>query len=300
MYYHEAARKSRVSHLSDATKSQRDWVANQRDRVARKGVHSGPQPSEVATGAEPADTAQLATDGGTERHDPVPSDHACGMEYLAQAGVEAPLALCTVEQVSFSDLFPSIAAQVDDYLGRNACLIERSLHVTRFAGYESGNGIWILEMKGCLPHRLELLGCERSKEEGLWPDQIRLRRIAETQVDSFSVKCGWRVLERGGSTHEHGPERPDWSNGAQIYLHPGHAEKIENVLEGLDTKLGSKNIVISNGYLPMLLRLFIMSRGVHTRNSHRIRDVYLIRRASHIRKAWWLSAPEYQPEEVVV
>ena len=97
MYYHEAARKSRVSHLSKATKSQRDWVANQRDRVARKGVHSGLQPSEVATGAEPADTAQLATDGGTERHDPVPSDHACGMEYLAQAGVEAPLARGRIE-----------------------------------------------------------------------------------------------------------------------------------------------------------------------------------------------------------
>ena len=51
MYYHEAARKSRVSHLSDATKSQRDYGANPRDRVARKGVHSGPQWSEVATGA---------------------------------------------------------------------------------------------------------------------------------------------------------------------------------------------------------------------------------------------------------
>ena len=276
-----------------------DYEANPRYRVARKGVHSGPQPSEVATGAQPVDTAQPATDGGTERHDPVPSDNACGVEYLAQAGVEAPLALCTVEQVSFSDLFPSIAAQVDDYLGRNVCLIERLMHVTRFAGYESENGIWILEMKGNLAHRLEILGCERSKEEGLWPDQIRLRRIAETQVDSFSVKCGWRVLERGGSTHEHGPERPDWSNGAQIYLHPEHAEKIENVLESLDTKLYSKNIVISNGYLPMLLRLFIMSRGLQTRNKHGDREMFLMRRASHINKAWWLSAPEYQPEEVV-
>ena len=154
-------------------------------------------------------------------------------------------------------------------------------------------------MKGNLAHRLELLGCERSKEEGLWPDQIRLRRIAETQVDSFSVKYGWRVLERGGSTHEHGPERPDWSNGAQIYLHPEHAEKIETVLESLDTKLYSKNIVISNGYLPMLLRLFIMARGFQTRNKHGNRDACLLRRASVIRFAWWLPAPEYQPEQVV-
>ena len=61
---------------------------------------------------------------------------------------------CVPLSVSFSDLFPSIAAQVDDYLGRNVCLIERSLHVTRFAGYESENGIWILEMKGNLAHRL--------------------------------------------------------------------------------------------------------------------------------------------------
>ena len=92
-----------------------------------------------------------------------------------------------------SDLIPSIAAQVDVYLGPNldlnACHIERSLHVTRFAGYARGNGVWILELKGILAHRLEVLGCERREEQGLWPDQLSLRRIAERQVESFSVKC---------------------------------------------------------------------------------------------------------------
>ena len=135
----------------------------------------------------------------------------------------------------------------------------------------------------------------------MWPDQISLRRIAERQVESFSVKCGWRVRELGDSTHEHGPERPDWSNGAQIYLHPEHAEKIETVLESFDTKpLDSKNIVISNGYLPMLLRLMVNTHCFLTRSARPFRGAFLERSRRWISRACWLPAPDYQPEEVVL
>ena len=203
------------------------------------------------------------------------------------------------------DLIPSTAAQVDAYLGPNldfdVCHIERSLHVTRFAGYATGNGVWILELKGNLAHRLEVLGCERREEQGLSPEQISLRRIAEKQVESFSVKCGWRVRQLGDSTHEHGPERPDWSNGAQIYLHPEHAEHIETFFRSYDTKpLHSRNIVISNGYLPLLLRLMVNTHCFLTRSARPFRGAFLERSRRWISRACWVPAHDYQPQEVLL
>ena len=149
-----------------------------------------------------------------------------GLERLREGGVESPIELCTVEHPSFEDLFPSMLVQVDESLGRNKCLNERSLHITRFSRYAGLDGIWILELKGHLSHRLEILGVEEKTEEALWPDQLRFRRIAELQQDSFSDKCGWRTVGTQSGAHEHGPERPDWSNGAQIFLEPKHAEKL--------------------------------------------------------------------------
>ena len=48
-----------------------------------------------------------------------------GLERLREGGVESPIELCTVENPSFEDLFPSMLAQVDEYLGRKKCLNER-------------------------------------------------------------------------------------------------------------------------------------------------------------------------------
>ena len=98
--------------------------------------------------------------------------------------------------------------------------------------------------------------------------------------------------------HEHGPERPDWSNGAQIFLEPKHAEQIEKVLKESGRQLYSKNVVISNKYMPMLLRLLILSRGFDTRNLHSGRVRFLLTRAGMISRAWWLQAPQYGSVEI--
>ena len=82
--------------------------------------------------------------------------------------------------------------------------------------------VYLLVVKGNLRHRILKLGCEKAWCE-LSPAQRDLRRIAVDQKFVYSK----------------GPERPEWANGAFLYLEPRHATLIETYIAGSGLKLQS-------------------------------------------------------------
>ena len=76
--------------------------------------------------------------------------------------------------------------------------------------------VLLLVIKGNLRHRIEKLGLEKTDEE-LNNPQYKLRRIAYEQTQPH-----WYV--------EKAYERPQWANGAFVYLSQGHARVIESTI----------------------------------------------------------------------
>ena len=76
--------------------------------------------------------------------------------------------------------------------------------------------VLLLVVKGNLRHRIEKLGTEKTDEE-LNKPQFKLRRIVYEQTQPH-----WYV--------EKAYERPQWANGAFVYLSQGHARVIESVI----------------------------------------------------------------------
>ena len=89
-----------------------------------------------------------------------------------------------------------------------------------------------------LRHRIEKLGTEKD-ESDLNNMQLKLRRIAEQQTQP------WWVVEKVY-------ERPQWANGAFVYLSQGHARVIESVMRASGKVLQSKHVLVSPQYKILL------------------------------------------------
>ena len=94
-----------------------------------------------------------------------------------------------------------------------------------------------MHTKGNLGKRIAKLGSEKEAAE-LSPFQIILRRTAEQQTQP------WWTVSR---TYD----RPDWANGAFVYLLPRHARLIEHAIRTAEincgARLNSRHVVVSGG-----------------------------------------------------
>ena len=122
--------------------------------------------------------------------------------------------------------------------------------------------VLVLVIKGNLRHRIEKLGTEKDAGE-LNNPQIKLRRIAEQQTQQ------WWVVEKAY-------ERPQWANGAFVYLSKGHAQVIENAIAVSGITLQSKHLVVSPQFKPLVKEVLEASPEGPGR------EVFLMRRAGVI------------------
>ena len=98
--------------------------------------------------------------------------------------------------------------------------------------------VLLLEIRGNLRHRIEKLGVEKTDEE-LNNPQYKLRRIAYEQTQPH-----WHI--------EKAYERPQWANGAFVYLSQGHARVIEEAIRVSGKTLQSKHLLVSPQFKPLV------------------------------------------------
>ena len=149
-------------------------------------------------------------------------------------------------------------------------------------------------VKGNLKHRIEKLGTEKEEFEMTAIQRI-LRRIAKEQVQTE-----WTWKENVG-----GYERPEWTNGAFVYLSKGHARKIKDVIERRQIVLQSKHLLVSPQYYQLVkdaLQVTVEGPG---------REAFLLRRAGVIdeegrielgekpKTRWLMLDPEIMKEKTV-
>ena len=122
--------------------------------------------------------------------------------------------------------------------------------------------VLLLIIKGNLRHRIEKLGLEKTDEE-LNNPQYKLRRIAYEQTQPH-----WYV--------EKAYERPQWANGAFVYLSQGHARVIESAIRVSGKTLQSKHLLVSPQFKPLVKEVLEASPEGPGR------EAFLLRRAGVI------------------
>ena len=98
--------------------------------------------------------------------------------------------------------------------------------------------VLLLVIKGNLRHRIEKLGTEKTDGE-LNNPQLKLRRIAYEQTQPH-----WYI--------EKAYERPQWANGAFVYLSQSHARQIEKAIRDSGKTLQSKHLLLSPQFKPLV------------------------------------------------
>ena len=131
-------------------------------------------------------------------------------------------------------------------------------------------GYYVIEGKGCLRHRLAIMGVMAAVQEDLTEAQQYLRMAAHVQQmhKSDQDRVGWRTVTNGkpGEKQSWGPERPPFANGALCYLNARDAPVVEAQVKAGALYLMSKHIVISAEYVPLLCEVlntvYAMRNGV--------------------------------------
>ena len=138
--------------------------------------------------------------------------------------------------------------------------------------------VLLLVIKGNLRHRIEKLGVEKTDEE-LNDPQYKLRRIAYEQTQPH-----WYV--------EKAYERPQWANGAFVYLSQGHACVIEEAIRVSGKTLQSKHLLLSPQFKPLVKEVLEASPEGPGR------EAFLMRRAGVIdgEERVELGSESYRPQ----
>ena len=116
------------------------------------------------------------------------------------------------------------------------------------APYETNGvapGFYVIVGKGCLKHRLAIMGVMRARQEGLAMARKYLRMIANGQQMHMTDQVGWRTVQANEGGQSWGPERPSFSNGALCHLNKRDAIAVERKVAEGKLDLVSKHIVIS-------------------------------------------------------
>lgn len=139
------------------------------------------------------------------------------------------------------------------------------------------NTVLMLTVKGNLRHRIEKLGTEKDVSE-LTEAQLKLRKIAQLQ-------------NLGGHSLTKFPERPEWANGAFLYLTREHASEIIFALKDNNIELQGKYILVSTEYKPIVDEVLKAQPGGAGR------EAFLLRRAGVIEKEDRIPMPVFSHVE---
>ena len=119
-------------------------------------------------------------------------------------------------------------------------------------------GYYVIVGKGCLRHRLAIMGVMAAVQENLTEAQQYLRMAAYVQQMHMSGPAeerGWRTVSMD-EDRSWGPERPPFANGALCYLHARDAPVVEAQVAAGALVLMSKHTVISAEYVPLLCEVY--------------------------------------------
>ena len=114
-------------------------------------------------------------------------------------------------------------------------------------------GYYVIVGKGCLRHRLAIMGVMTAVQEDLTNAQKYLRMAAHVQQMHMSDPVCWRTIKKD-EDQSWGPERPAFANGALCYLNARDAPVVE--AKAGELGLMSKHIVISAEYVPILCEVY--------------------------------------------
>ena len=116
-------------------------------------------------------------------------------------------------------------------------------------------GYYVIVGKGCLRHRLAIMGVMTAVQEDLTNAQKHLRMAAHVQQMHMSDPVGWRTITKD-EDRSWGPERPAFANGALCYLNARDAPVVEAKAVAGELGLMSKHIVISAEFVPILCEVY--------------------------------------------
>ena len=154
-------------------------------------------------------------------------------------------------------------------------------------------GVYVFELKGSTAQRLEMLGSASPGQIGLSQNQMKLRRLARAQNQSFTVTYDWRQVVTDFGTYVWGPDRPTFTNGAPCYLMHRDAGNVEEACRAGRLQLMSKHVIASAEYIPLIVAALSEDTGVR-----RSRKRYLFSRAGHPDKVYWYRYHQYMQQEL--
>ena len=143
-------------------------------------------------------------------------------------------------------------------------------------------GFYVFELKGSTAHRLEMLGSASPGQIGLSQNQMKLRRLARAQNQSFTVTYDWRQVVTDFGTYVWGPDRPTFTNGASCYLMHRDAGIVEEAFRTGRIKLMSKHVIASAEYIPLIITA--LNDDTYARLG---RERYLFSRAGDPERVYW-------------
>ena len=159
-------------------------------------------------------------------------------------------------------------------------------------------GFYVFELKGSTAHRLEMLGVASPGQIGLSQNQMKLRRIACAQNQSFTVTYDWRQVVTDSGTYVWGPDRPTFTNGAPCYLMHRDAGNVEEACRAGRLQLMSKHVIASAEYIPLIVAA--LSDGTFSDDTgvRRNRKGYVFSRAGHPGNVYWYRYHQYVQREL--
>ena len=155
-------------------------------------------------------------------------------------------------------------------------------------------GFYRISLKGCLADRLKAIGVSKP-DQSLNDIQHALRIISRRQIDYFQEKADWRHMQTPHGVFIWGPERPDFSNGATIYVVERDAASVEAKCIDGSLEPQSKHAIVSAEFINLFRgiaeewREFLDERPGPIPAAGRSRY-----KEMHTNEIWWYAHPHYE------
>ena len=154
-------------------------------------------------------------------------------------------------------------------------------------------GFYIFTMKGSLDIRLRTLGVGSPGQRGLTRWQLLLRLAAKIQMGCFTNGEDWRMVTTITGTYHWGPERPNFANGAVVFLKPRDCGMLEHFCRTKEVQLQSKHAVVSAEYMQLFGTAMREGEKCVPPGPDNGRERFITRRAATINELSWFGAPQY-------
>ena len=150
-------------------------------------------------------------------------------------------------------------------------------------------GFYVFELRGSTAQRLEMLGSTSPCQTELSQNQMKLRRLACAQNQSFTVTCDWRQVVTDVGTSAWGPDRPTFTNGATCYLMHRDAGFVEEACRAGRLEFSSKHVIASAEYIPLIVAALSDDTNMFWDT-----ECFFFRRARRPDKVYWYGYHQYR------